>query len=174
MANEILTMAVLVIIGITYVIIGTFAWGAIRGAPWVPTKRGDAARAIALARTKPGERVVDLGCGSGDVLAAFAASGCHVEGWELAVLPWFVSRWRLRTHRNARVHFGDFWHARIDADVVYVFLMPKTLERLVGKLQSELRPGTRVISYVFPIPGLTPVAIDKSPGRSTLYRYEIS
>lgn len=171
MTNEIPAAMIAVIIGVTYAIVGTFAWGAFRGAPWVPTKRGDAKRVIAIARPQPGNHVVDLGCGSGDVLAVFAVNGCHVEGWELAVLPWLVSRWRLRKHRDAKIHFGDFWRARIDADIVYVFLIPKTLKRLAEKLRRELRPGTRIISYAFSIPGWTPVAVDAQPRRPTVYLY---
>lgn len=165
-------MAEGIFLAVLLVVIGTFAWGALRGAPWVPTKHGDAKRAVALAQPKPGDHVVDLGCGSGEVLAAFAVQGCRVEGWELAVLPWLVSWWRLRKHRDANIHFGDFWNVRIDADIVYIFLMPKTLERLAKKLRDELRPGTRVISYAFPIPGLTPATVDKVPERPTLYLYQ--
>jgi hypothetical protein len=40
-----------------------------------------------------------------------------------------------------------------DADVVFCYLFPDVMGRLAQKLLRELRPGTRVISCNFPLPG---------------------
>ena len=156
-------------------VFGTFAWGALRGAPWVPTRRRDVDRVVAFAAPKRGANVVDVGCGDGTVLAAFAVHGCRVRGWELAFLPWIIARCRLRRWRDARVTYGDFWHARMtDADAVYAFLMPTTLRRLAEKLQRELRPGAVVLTYVWPLPGWTPEAVDRVDGAPPIYRYRVA
>lgn len=156
------------------VVMVTFAWGAYRGAPWVPARRRDLARILALAHPRPGMRVADLGCGTGGVLVGFAARGCCVRGWELAILPWIIARVRLRRAVHARIAYGDFWHANLrDTDLVYVFLMPKTLARLAPKLARELVPGARVLSYTFPIPGWRPEAVDRSPGMIPIFAYRM-
>ncbi|MBI4142823.1 hypothetical protein HY480_03045 [Candidatus Uhrbacteria bacterium] len=163
-----------VVLGIALIIVGTFAWGALRGAPWVPTRSRDIPRIIALAAPRRGELAVDLGCGSGGVLAAFARVGCRVRGWELAILPWTWATFRLFRVRDARVMYGDFWSANLrDVDIVYAFLMPAVLERLAEKLRRELSPGARVITYAWPLPGWTPITNDRTPGRPALSLYRV-
>lgn len=155
------------------VVIATFAWGAYRGAPWVPTRRRDSARILALARPHPGMRVADVGCGSAGVLGAFARAGCVVRGWELAILPWLVARFRFRGSPRAVITYGDFWYEDLGRqDLVYAFLMPSALARLTKKLSDELAVGARVITYAFPLPGWSPITVDHVDGRPTLYLYE--
>lgn len=163
----------LVLVLTTLLILGTFAWGAVRGAPWVPTRRVDIGRAVAFAGVRPGMIAADVGCGDGSVLAAFAASGCRIRGWELAIVPWIRARWRFRNHADARIDFGDFWHADLsECDLVYAFLLPETYAKLAKKLARELRPGARVLAFVWPFPGWEPIAVDHPEGRAPLYLYE--
>jgi len=49
--------------------------------------------------------------------------------------------------------------------------MPKIFPRLKEKLEKELKPGTRVISYVWPLPDWTPEVIDEAVGRPKLRLY---
>lgn len=169
-----LDMTSVIVLFLGLIIVISFAWGAVHGAPWVPTRRSDIKRVMALAGAKPGERIADLGCGTGRVLEAFARLGCRVCGWELALLPWLASRWRLRRFNEARIKYGNFWKADLrEFDIVYAFLIPSTMNRLARKLYEELRPGTRIISYAFHLPGHTPTAIDRAPGRPPIYLYRI-
>lgn len=155
-------------------VIGTFAWGAFRGGPWVPTRSRDIARAVALARAPRGAVVGDVGCGNGGVLAAFAAAGCSVRGWELALAPWLRARWRFRRHPNASIRFGDFWHTNLsECDLVYAYLLPETHAKLATKLRRELRPGARVVTFVWPLPGWEPVAVDRRSDAPPLYLYHV-
>ncbi|MFH0979330.1 MAG: SAM-dependent methyltransferase, partial [Candidatus Roizmanbacteria bacterium] len=39
------------------------------------------------------------------------------------------------------------------ADYVYIFLMPKLIEKLTLKMNKELKKGTIVISHAFPVKG---------------------
>ncbi|MDO8599418.1 MAG: hypothetical protein Q7S02_04875 [bacterium] len=157
----------------TLVVLGTFAWGAFRGAPWVPTRRVDIDRAVAFAGVRSGMVVADVGCGDGSVLAAFAAAGCRIRGWELAIVPWFRAWWRFRRHTDARIRFGDFWYADLsECDLVYAYLLPKTYVKLARKLSRELRHGARVVAFVWPFPGWEPIAVDRAEGRAPLYLYE--
>jgi len=168
----VLLLDLAVVLG-TIVVLGTFAWGALRGAPWLPTRRADVGRIVALAGVKPGMVVADVGCGDGGVLAALAVTGCRIRGWELAIVPWLRARWRFRHHADARIRFGDFWYANLsDCDLVYAFLLPNSHAKLAVKLARELRPGARVIAHVWPFPGWEPIAVDRADGRAPLYLYE--
>lgn len=159
---------------ITIIIIGTLAWGGIRGAPWVPTHRKDESRIVALARPPAGARVADLGCGTGGVLAAFARAGCRVTGWELALVPWCIAWLRLRRFTGSHVRLGDFWGKSLsEFDVVYLFLFPRAYARLAEQLRRELRPGARVLASAWPLPGWDPECVDRTPGRIPIYVYRV-
>jgi pyrroline-5-carboxylate reductase len=38
-----------------------------------------------------------------------------------------------------------------NADVVFVYLVPKALEKLLPKFKQELKKGTRIVSFVYEI-----------------------
>ena len=62
------------------------------------------------------------------------------------------------------------------ADVVTMFLLTSSNERLRPKLEADLKPGTRVVSNQFPVRGWKPVDVVKvRDGRMdhTIYVYEI-
>ena len=37
----------------------------------------------------------------------------------------------------------------MDADVVFVYLVPKTLNRLIPKFKKELKKGTKIVSFKY-------------------------
>ena len=51
-------------------------------APWVPTRRRDMERILALAKIKPGEVFYDLGCGDGRLLVAAARALKPFADWD--------------------------------------------------------------------------------------------
>jgi SAM-dependent methyltransferase len=162
----------LVALILALLILGTYAWGGIRGAPWVPTRRRDTGRIVALAEPRPEERVADLGCGTGHVLSLFYEKGCAVRGWELAFVPWMIAWIRLGHRERAQISWGDFWGADLSKlDLIYVFLMPEALAKLVPKLRRELQPGARIISYVWPLPDWEHDCVDRVEGQPPLYRH---
>ena len=63
-----------------------------------------------------------------------------------------------------------------NADVVFVFGMPKTLaKKFKEKVERECKPGARIISYVFPVEGWTPVVKDRPTDKDmTIYLYQRS
>ena len=155
----------------------TFIHAGVAGAPWVPTRSFDVQRIAALAQIQPNQIFYDIGCGDGKILSAIAKAGGRAKGLEIALLPYLLAKIRgLFLPRGLRyqVKYQNFWHADLsDADAVYFFLMPKILNRVKDKLTRELRPGAKIISYVWPIPGLTPIKIDDQPGKPKIYLYQI-
>lgn len=152
----------------------TFVYASLRAAPWVPMHASDVERFLQLAQVRPGERVYDIGCGDGRVVRAAARAGAHATGFEVSLLPYLLAQADIAFYKNhnARVLYKDFWYADVrDADVVYFFLMPKIYPKLKEKLERELKPGARVIAYVWPIPDWTPHAVNRLPGKPSLYLY---
>lgn len=157
---------------------GSFMIAAWSMAPWVPAWKKDLPRIFNLAQLQPGEIFYDLGCGNGKVvLFAGEKFQAKATGIELALPMYAVCKVRQFMNRNPNISFrlGNLFSIDIsDADVVYVFGMPDKLStRLRQKLEAELKPGTRVVSYVFPIGDLAPIHIDKpSSDDVSIYLYQ--
>jgi SAM-dependent methyltransferase len=148
-----------IIILVLLLVAVAFAVAGLAGAPYVPIRRRDSQALLDLAQLGPGQTLVDLGSGDGQLLRLAAARGIHCIGYEINPIMVLISRlvcWRYR--RLVKVHLANLWHVNLPpADAVYVFLMPKFMQRLDHKLTAEVKRPTRVISYVFEIPGRHPV-----------------
>ncbi|MFA6253195.1 MAG: SAM-dependent methyltransferase [Patescibacteria group bacterium] len=151
----------------------TTIYSLVRGIGWVPTWQKDVERFLRLAEIKPGQVVYDLGCGDGRLVMAAAKLGAKAIGLEISILP-FVGAYvrKILAGSKAQIKFRDFWLVDLkDADVVYFFLIPRIYKQLKSKLEKELKPGTRVIAYVWPIEGWQATIVDKPVGRPVMYLY---
>jgi SAM-dependent methyltransferase len=104
---------------------------------------------------KAGDLLVDIGCGDGRVLReAKRRYGVRALGFEVNPLAYALAHLRTIGMEGIEVRLRNFWNVDIgDADVVFCYLFPDVMGRLAQKLLRELRPGTRVISCNFPLPG---------------------
>src|SRR3989338_5900462 len=98
----------------------------------------------------------------------------HVIGVELSIaqvaIAWLQSR--ISGLSNIQIKLGNAFHTDLSSvDVVYMFLMPETYEKIRPKLEKELKPGARVITYVWPIPGWTPDVVDEAEGSQKIYLF---
>ena len=158
------------------IIIGSLAYAAYSGAPWVPTWKKDLKRVEKLLDLKEGEMFIELGSGNGRVCRHLAKeTRADVSGIELSILQHVVSLVQNQILRSrARALFGNvFNHDLSKYDAVYLFLMPETYLKIRPKFEKELRSGTKVVSYVWPIPGWEVSEIDEAEGSSKLYKYII-
>lgn len=156
---------------IVMVLAGSAAWAGWRAAPYVPTRQHDVERMLRLAELKTGELVYDLGAGDGRfVLTAARRYQAKAVGFEISLLPYLVGLFRIRRARQgalASMRFQDFFHHDLSAaDVIVCFLTPGAMAKLGPKLKRELKPGTRVVSFAFPIRDWTPVLKDKPEARA--------
>lgn len=147
-------------------LLATVTYAAISFAPWVPVWKKDLPRIFGLANLQKGETFYDLGCGDGKtVVYAAREHGAQAIGVELAFPLYFVCMIRKWLNRQYDINFrfGNLFNQNLsDADVIYVFGMPKTLQqKLCAKIKKEVKSGTRIVSYIFPIEGLTPTKMDK-------------
>lgn len=130
--------------------------------PWAPWWRtsGRIARAMCkLARVGKKDAVYDLGSGDGTALITAASEyGARGVGIEIDPLRAYVSMTRIRLERvddKIKVLQKNFFDVDIsDASVIFVYLVPKALHRLKPKFSSELKPGTRIVSFRYKIPYL--------------------
>ncbi len=95
---------------------------------------------------------------------------------ELSLLQFFAAwvRGTLARVPHTSFVFGDAFSVDVSkVDAVYLFLMPDTYQKIRPKLEAELRPGTRVVTYVWPIPGWEPKTVDTKENRPPLYLYVV-
>lgn len=154
-------------------------WRAYRFAPWAPTRRRDIARVVRYAALARGECFVELGCGDGRVLAALAAAApdARVIGVERSLVLVGIARLATAGTRNVQVVWGDLFSYDLSpADVVYCFGMPRALTGAVReKFLRELKPGARIISYAFAIPGLSDEVVHRDQAHELpLYSYRVT
>ncbi len=118
--------------------------------------------------------VYDLGCGDGTLLITAATEyGARGVGVEIDPSRVFIAKcrvWLKKLQSKITVQRKDFFAMDIsDATVVVMYLIPKTLARLKPKLIKELKPGTRIVTFVYKI-DLPLIAEDK---KNEVYVYEI-
>lgn len=127
----------------------------------VPLYLSNAATARAVAALLPphAARIMDLGCGDGGLLRRLgqARPDCSFVGVEHAPLPWLWARLRNLGSHNVAVRYGNLWRFDLgEFDVVYAFLSPVPMSRLMAKAQVEMRAGSLFISNSFAAPGVVP------------------
>jgi len=156
----------------------SYAYASFSFAPWVPCWRKDLKRIFKLANLQAGEVFYDLGCGSGQVVFYAARQfQARAIGVELALPLYLICQLKKIIIGAVDVQFrwkNLFAENLSGADAVYFFGMPHSIAaKLKFKLERELKPGARVVSYVFPIPGWQPGIIDKPTAKAAavyLYR----
>jgi SAM-dependent methyltransferase len=139
--------------------------------PFEPTPAPIVRQMLELAQLRPGQTLYDLGCGDGRIVIAavrdFGARGVCVD----------IDPERIRDARaNAakagvadRIRFltQDLFETPIaDADAVTLFLWPHINLKLRPRLLAELKPGTRVVSYVHDMGDWKPEKTLEVRGRS--------
>ncbi len=127
-------------------------------APYVTSPQTVVYRMLELAQVKPGEVVYDLGCGDGRVLITAVeqfrakAVGVELNGDIARKATLKIAKLGLQT--QARVVVGDMRDMDLaPADVVTLYLMTDSNAVLRPKLEKSLKPGARVVSHDFRVPG---------------------
>ena len=126
-----------------------------------------------LPKDKP-VRCIDIGSGLGGCVLnlSMRLPESVFEGIEVAPLPWLISKCRAWiTQNRGRFLLGDY--ERLDFseyDVIFAYLSPVAMPSLWEKAANEMRHGSLLLSYEFPIPGATPDFItSQAAGGPSLY-----
>ncbi len=129
-------------------------------AVFVPTPQDVVERMVKAADVKRGELVYDLGCGDGRVVVTAARlRGCRAIGYDIDPECVRLSQENVREHgldRLVKIERRDIFTLELaEADVVMLYLSPELNERLLPQL-ARLKPGARIVSHAFEIPGMSP------------------
>jgi hypothetical protein len=140
------------------------------GAPYLPTLEPQVKTALKLAGLKPGDTLLELGCGDGRVLIAAARQGINAVGYELnpllALMCWLRTR---RYRKNVKVIWGNFWQKDWpDSQAIFVFLLDKYMLKLDKKCMQYKHKPVKLVSYAFAVPGRQPA---KTENGLFLYEY---
>lgn len=144
----------MIIFGVIVLLLICFAGVLLVGAPYLPTLSPQVKTALQLANLKPGQTLLELGCGDGKVLIAAAQQGYKAVGYELNPLLAGIAWLRTRKYRKlVIVKCANFWKTDWPpADAIFVFLLPRFMSRLdTAILKYDTKP-VRLISFAFKIP----------------------
>lgn len=127
----------------------------LKGAPYVPTEKKIILRILQKAQLKKGMRFLELGCGTGRIVAE-AVSQYGVNGIGIEINPILYQGAQLRKWIS-RIDDLDFLRKNINDlpfhnyDVIYLFLFPRLIEKIEPRLLGECKKGTVIISHGFRI-----------------------
>lgn len=129
-----------------------------------------------FAETEGPVRFIDLGCGLGGTVTAIARVNRHPDsrfrGVETAPLPYAIAKVRCALSRDSRIDVRrlSLWDQPLgDWDIVYAFLSPAPMPRLLEKASAELKSDAVLISNSFTAAGWPDTeAIQLSDGRKTV------
>ncbi|MCI4346280.1 MAG: SAM-dependent methyltransferase [Thermoplasmata archaeon] len=156
---------------LSYFLYASFAFGA----GYQPAPRAVVDRMLDDAAVGPEDTLFDLGAGTGAIIFRAARErGARVVGIEvepLRILILRLRRWVGGPRDRIRIQWGNLYRTDFRrASVVAVFLWPEAMERLRPLLETQLAPGSRVVSHWHPVVGWTPTSVDPRT-RVYLYRW---
>lgn len=138
------------------VLVACFGLVVFVGPPYLPTMNRQMETALDMLDLKPGQRLLELGCGDGKVLVAAAKRGLLVTGIELnpllALLCWLRTR---RYGRQVQVCWGNYWSLKAwpaDTKAIFGFVLPKYMTKLDGLIQDWHHQPLKLASFAFAIP----------------------
>src|SRR5947209_6394021 len=150
-------------------------------APYYPTPEIIVEKMLQLGGLKAGEKMFDLGSGDGRIVM-IAAQKFHADavGIELNKDLAKQSMEKIRKlglEKTAHIINGDLLKQNYSsADLVTVYLLPVSNDRVQPLLDGQLKKGARVVAHDFEFKNWTPEKVesidDDGEGRShTLYLY---
>lgn len=169
MIYTLIYIAVLVFIGVFTLIAG------IGGAPSVPSPKKAVKKMVSEMKIKPARIYYDLGAGDGRILKRISEKKAVAVGFEYTPLTYLLAKIMLKCkkYKHTKLYWKNFYNEDLkNANGVFCFLSVKAMEKLEEKFNKELKFGTKVISYAFPLPQKKPKKIIKNKGLAPIYVYQ--
>jgi protein-L-isoaspartate O-methyltransferase len=144
-------------------------------APYYPTPESIVEKMLELGGVKPGEKVVDLGSGDGRIVIIAAqkykADATGIEFDESLVNQSSARIKSLGLASRARIILGDIFKQDYSKyDLLTVYLLPASNDRVAPMLDKQLKKGTRIVAHDFEFSAWKPVKTvdidDDGEGRS--------
>lgn len=167
----------LLLITVIIILLIILSWIWPPDSPWSPrwrTSRRIARAAFKLAKISKKDIVYELGSGEATALIVavqeFGAEGVGIEIEPFRFLLSKITVWRKGMSSEIKLIRGNFFEEDLSgATVIFVYLVPKTLNRLIPKFKKELKKGTPIISYKYEMN----LKLRKFDSKNELRLYEI-
>jgi tRNA G37 N-methylase Trm5 len=144
-------------------------------APFVPTPEEVVTRMLELAEIEHGDVLYDLGSGDGRIVIAAAKKyGIKAVGFEIN--PALVQESRRTIKQEGLENLVEIREQDVrsvdlsPASVVTMYLYPNANLRLRRAIQTQLKPGSRVVSHQFGMGDWTPVKTEQLKDSTGLTR----
>jgi cyclopropane fatty-acyl-phospholipid synthase-like methyltransferase len=134
------------------------------GAPYYPSARKRVKKMIDLAKLKKSDVVVDLGSGDGRIVEEAAKiEGVEAHGVELNPFLALFTRIKFRGKKNIKIMNKSMWNVDLRGYTrIFLFCLPKEMQKFEKKLKNELKPGTLIISNIFTFTHWKPIKKEDS------------
>jgi cyclopropane fatty-acyl-phospholipid synthase-like methyltransferase len=150
--------------------------------PYIPSPQIVVDRMLEAAKVRPGEIVYDLGAGDGRVIITAAQKfKAKAVGVELSEDLCKSTLERIRSlgleDRVSVIHGNALKVDLIPAEVVTMYLLTSSNDKLKPSLEKYLKPGSRVVSHDFPLRGwkaAETVKVNSEGHIHTIYVYQIA
>lgn len=145
--------------------------------PYVPTPQKVVDGMLKLADVKKGDVVYDLGCGDGRIVITaakeYGATGIGVDLNPDRIEEANANAEEAKVEGKVTFHEGDLFKFDFSkADVLTLYLLPDVNLKLRPKIQSEMKPGSRIVSHAFDMGDWEPDKKIKVDGK-TIYLWII-
>lgn len=122
--------------------------------PYVPTPQKVVEGMLELAKVSKGDVVYDLGCGDGRIVITaakdYGATGIGVDLNPERIEEANANAIDAKVDDKVTFYEGDLFDFDFSkADVLTLYLLPDVNLKLMPKIQSEMKPGSRVVSHAF-------------------------
>lgn len=139
-----------------------YSFVSVNQAPFISVPKKILSRITATLDLNAGDVVYDLGCGDARVLIAAAREQPRAKffGLEKNFYPYILAWFNSRTSNNIKIIKKNFFsHNFSDADKIFVYLLPEVMDKLLLKLEQELKAGSQVISCDFEFKSKKPLTV---------------
>jgi ubiquinone/menaquinone biosynthesis C-methylase UbiE len=151
-------------------------------APYLPSPQLVVERMLDAAQVKPGETVYDLGSGDGRIVITAAQKyKANAVGIEISDVLCKSTQKKINAlglESQVKIINGNALKVDLSpADVVTLYLLTSSNARLRPNLEKYLKPGARVVSLNFGIPGWKPARVETIHAdrqTHTIYVYEMN
>ena len=148
-----------------------------KDSPWAPWWKTSDEKAILMAKmANVNSRDIIYELGSGDakpLIAIVKKFDCRAVGIEIDPLRFWHSKllvFKSPQRDKIKLVRGNLFNQSLsEASVVFVYLVPKALDKLLPKLKREVKKGTRIVSNNYDLD----LPLDKWDRKNKIYLYVI-
>lgn len=140
---------------------------------YVPTPQEVVDRMLDMAEVKPGDFMIDFGCGDGRMVVSAAKRGAR--GYGVDINPVRIKEANENAKKAGVTDRVEFKIANLfeedlsKADVMAMYLLTDINLRLRPKILSDMKPGSRIVSHAFDMGDWEPDQKDVVAGKQVFF-----